>query len=353
MQVRVENLYYLLCYAWRCLDARDIVPVHASAGPAPEALFARVLNVAVQRLIRHRLDRGYQEESEDLRRPRGKPRIGETLSRGLLERGMVRCDFDELTEDVLHNRIIKATLRRLALVDTLDDEHRRDLGQLVRSLAHVTDLTVTSNDFRRVQVQGNRNRYRFVLNVCHLVHRCVLLDERVGRWRFRSFTGTEQAMGRLFQEFLREFLRTEQRVFPDVRSPQVPWDLDGDDGGLLPTMNTDIVLRSPGHTMVVEAKCYASPLVSRFGGGGALHAEHVYQLFAYVSNLAVKEATPVSGMLVYAVDRDLLPPTSFKLLGHEIRVLGVNLNRPWQRIHSELLDAFRGAPSCAAEHASQ
>jgi len=221
VQVRVENLYYLLCYAWRCLDARDIVAVDASAGPSPEALFARVLNVALRRLIRDGLDRGYQEESDDLRRPRGKPRIGETMSRGLLERGMVRCDFNELTEDVLHNRIIKATVRRLALVDSLDEEHRRGLGELVRCLAHVTDMTVTSNDFRRVQVQGNRNRYRFILNVCQLVHRCVHLDQRSGRWRFQSFAGNEQAMGRLFQAFLKEFLRTEQRVFPDVRSPQV------------------------------------------------------------------------------------------------------------------------------------
>jgi len=41
----------------------------------------------------------------------------------LLERGVVRCEFDELTEDVLHNRIIKATVRRLSLVDGLDTEH--------------------------------------------------------------------------------------------------------------------------------------------------------------------------------------------------------------------------------------
>jgi len=45
-------------------------------------------------------------------------------------------------------------------------------------------------------------------------------------------------------------------------------------------------------------------------------------------------------MLVYAVDGDAIPRASFKLQGHAIQVLGINLNQPWQAIHGELLRGF-------------
>lgn len=53
VEVPLDNLFYLLCYATNCLSLRDTVDVSALVGQAPMALYAHVLDTCVARL-RHK-----------------------------------------------------------------------------------------------------------------------------------------------------------------------------------------------------------------------------------------------------------------------------------------------------------
>jgi 5-methylcytosine-specific restriction enzyme subunit McrC len=338
VQVRVENLYYLLSYACGHFEERDLVDIEADGVHSAEELFARVLLTATRRLLRQRLDRGYREEVDDLRRPRGKIHLGRSAARGAELRGVLECAFDETTEDIPHNRLIKATVKRLATVATVPRELRHGLHNVVREMPRVADIEVSARNFQRLQLHSNLRRYRLALNVCALLHRCLLPDERTGRWQFRSFAGNEREMGLLFEAFVREFLAREQRAFPRVERTRIRWVVEGDTNGLLPALNTDITLRRPGHTVIVETKCYGAPLVSgAFGNGLTLRSKDVCQLAAYLSNLS-SQSEQVEGMLLYAVDRPTVPPTSMRLLGHRVRVLELHLNQPWRALDHALRD---------------
>jgi 5-methylcytosine-specific restriction enzyme subunit McrC len=340
VQVRVENLYYLLCYAWQCLDARDIVPVSEIAGRSPEALFARVLSVSVGRLMKQGLERGYVEQAETTRRPRGKIDFGRTLSGGVLNRGAVECAFDELTPDIFPNRAIKAALRSLARADAIDSGQRSQLHALIDAMAGVADVEdIGPRHFAGVSLRGGLRRYRLPLSICELLSRRSLLDEQSGKLRFSAFLGSDQEMGRLFEDFLRQFFRLEQRKFTDIGARTVAWDLSGDDQGHLASMRTDVMLRRPGETIIVEAKCYgsSSQAVGKTALLNLVHSDHVYQLMAYVTNHSAGASERVSGALLYATDHDQTRPASFKLLGHPVHVAGVNLDQPWQRIHDQLI----------------
>jgi 5-methylcytosine-specific restriction enzyme subunit McrC len=217
MRVRVENLYYLLCYAWQCLDARDIVPVSDIAGRSPEALFARVLDISVRRLLKQGLERGYVERTESTRRPRGKIDLARTIGAGKLNHGVVECAFDELTVDILPNQAIKAALRKLILADAVGADERSQLRALVAAMDQVSDVAnIGSRHFAGISLRGGLRRYRLVLSICELLSRRALLDESTGRLRFSSFVGSDQEMGLLFEDFLRQFFRLEQRRFNDV-----------------------------------------------------------------------------------------------------------------------------------------
>ncbi|MDI1434935.1 5-methylcytosine restriction system specificity protein McrC [Polyangium sorediatum] len=338
MQVRVENLYFLLCYAWGHFEERDLVEVAADDTHTAEELFARVLVTASRRLLRQRLDRGYREDVDDLRRPRGKIHLARTAARGAEVRGVLECAFDDTTEDVLHNRIIKATVKRLATVDGLTAELRHGLLTIAREMPSVADVPIAAQDFQRVQLHSNLRRYRLALNVCALLHRCLLPDERTGRWQFRSFAGNEREMGLLFESFVREFLAQEQHIFTKVERTRIRWVVEGETNGLLPGLNTDITLRRPGHSVVVETKCYGTPLVSGvFGSSAKLRSSDVCQLVAYLANFRANEER-IAGVLLYAVDRPTVPPTRMRLLGHDVHVLELNLNQPWGAIDRGLRD---------------
>jgi 5-methylcytosine-specific restriction enzyme subunit McrC len=338
LQVRVENVYFLLCYAWGHFEERDLVEIAADTVRTAEELFARVLVTASRRLLRQRLDRGYREEVDDLRRPRGKIHLARTVTRGTEIRGVLECCADDITEDVLHNRIIKATVTRLSTVEGLSTELRHGLHTIARGMSGVADVPINSQDFHRVQLHSNLRRYRLALNVCALLHRCLLPDERTGRWHFRAFGGNEREMGLLFENFVREFLTREQRVFPRVERTRIRWEVEGETNGLLPGLNTDMTLRRTGHCVVVETKCYGTPLVSgQFGSSGKLRSEDLCQLVSYLANFRT-EGDRLTGVLLYAVDRPTVPPTSIRLLGHDVHVLELNLNQPWQAIDRTIRD---------------
>jgi len=72
-------------------------------------------------------------------------------------------------------------------------------------------VAVTSRSFYRIGVTGNNRFYRFLLNVCELVHGSWLASEEEGRYRFRDFLRDDKRMAYVFQYFIFNFLRIERR----------------------------------------------------------------------------------------------------------------------------------------------
>src|SRR5262245_45540968 len=118
--IPIGNLYYLLCYAWNRLDERDFVEVDALPRQDLPTLLAQILINGFKRLLRQGIDRAYIADSRDTQSPKGKIDLAESLKRGLLLRNAVACVVDELSHDVLHNRIIRTTLYRLASTAEVD-----------------------------------------------------------------------------------------------------------------------------------------------------------------------------------------------------------------------------------------
>src|SRR5437868_7676668 len=108
MAIPVQNIYYLLSYAWNRLEERDRIRVDVEDATDLVELFARVISTALYQLARRGLDRGYVEKHETLRVLRGRVCIPETINILGFNRGELVCDFEELTHDVLINQIIKA-----------------------------------------------------------------------------------------------------------------------------------------------------------------------------------------------------------------------------------------------------
>ena len=120
MPVPLGNIYYLLCYAWDQLAARDLIDTGSIAGNRIENLLGKVMKEGVARLFRQGLDRGYVDFDEESRRFRGKLLMTETMIRALLPGGYVACRVDDLTRDVPHNRVVKAAMQALVGLEGLE-----------------------------------------------------------------------------------------------------------------------------------------------------------------------------------------------------------------------------------------
>ena len=283
-RVPVQNLYFLLLYAWNRVPEGQTINVAGISSPELPNLIAKVLLEGIRNLLRRGLDRSYVETDEDLTRPRGRMRISETLSRALISRIQIACTTDELSRDVLHNRILKTTLERLLKTADVDAALRDGIFAILSGLADIRSIPLTAREFGRVQLHGNNAAYAFLLRVCALAYEALLPEPGSGRFRFRDVLADPQAMGLIFQDFVRNFFRLEQNRF-SVKGDQVRWDVDigvGFGHHLLPVMYTDTSLFDGTRTIIVECKWTPHTLQTGRGGKKTLNEEHLRQLHTYM-----------------------------------------------------------------------
>ncbi len=338
--IPVQNIYYLLCYAWNSLEEGDVTDVSGMESTELEDLFARVLISGTNHLLRRGLTREYETQEDEMAAIRGRIDVANSARRMLLQHGRAICRFDELSVNTLPNQIIKTTIRGLAGAEGLNKSLRHQLLLVHRELDGIDDIQLNRMAFRRVQLRRNARFYRFMINVCEVVANSWLVGELPGELRFRDFLRDEKAMARLYENFILNFYRIE-RPDLEVRKEKIRWTAtSSDDSALayLPTMETDISVRSDLHTLIIDAKYYQSTLSSYYDSE-AIHSHNLYQLFAYLKNLEIRGGNDgvASGMLLYPVVNKHLR-LQYEIQGHSVHVCTIDLAQDWKGLRDELME---------------
>ena len=117
------------------------------------------------------------------------------------------CEFQELSHNVLHNRILRSTLHNLLRLPNLDKDIRSKVRQAHVKLAGINILSLNRRVFSLVQLDRNRQYYRLLLSVCPLIFEQLLIDESTGQQSLKELE--EDRMSDLFEDFVIEFYRRE------------------------------------------------------------------------------------------------------------------------------------------------
>lgn len=338
--IPIANIYYLLCYAWDHLEERDLVRLEELGRlEGVHNLLGKVLSQGTFRLIRGGINRGYRQVCEDLPGIRGKIAIGESTKRALRARGQVTCEYEELSRDVLHNRILRSTLRALMRIPDLHADVRREVRRAYAKLEGVTLVQLSRNLFQQVQLDRNRRHYRFLLSVCRLIHEQLLINEQSGEATFTSFS--EERMERLYEDFIIEFYRREQdRYRVNHQGRVIAWVDKGTPDhhrSKLPRMEADVILEAESRRIIMDAKYYREAIGGRYGG--KLHSNNLYQLLAYLRNREATESHGPrhEGILLYPTVGELVE-VEVRLEGFSIQARSIDLAQDWQSIHSDMLE---------------
>lgn len=351
LTIPIENVYYLLCYAWDKLTERDIVDVDPTKSTELVDLFARVLRNGLSHLLKRGLDRGYVLHGEETARLRGKLEFAPTVKRNLLTKVQVYCSYDELSHDVLHNRILKTTLARLIRTAGLDAGTHDNLVEHHRRLHDVREVELTKNTFRKVQLHRNNSFYFLLLAVCELLFDNLLPSERSGRWVFRSFLQDDRQMAYLFETFIRNFYRSEGwQVLGmgryQVKSEDIRWNLRAMDPTtyrLLPEMKTDVSIDTERRKILIECKYYRETF-QEYWGKKSFRSHHLYQLNAYLDNLPDDPRNnSCHGILLYPQTEQPVSECIPWKREQMLSVRTIDLNQPWPGIERDLLTMLQEA----------
>jgi 5-methylcytosine-specific restriction enzyme subunit McrC len=340
--------FYVLLYAWNRVPEGRGIDVTGVVHPELSNLIAKVLLEGVRNLLRRGLARSYVESDEDLTRPRGRMRISETLNRALMSRVQIACTVDDLSRDVLPNRIVKTTLERLTKTADIDAELRTDIAAVLTGLSDIRTIQHSARDFGLVQLHGNNASYGFLLRVCALAYEALLPKLGTDRFQFRDVTANAVEMGYIFQDFIRYFFEREQKQF-DVGVEKYRWNMDhsvGHGHQLWPRMETDTFLFDGRRTIIIECKWTPNVLTKSRFGSRSLRGDHLRQLHAYMTQHkhTRDRVGTVEGLLLYPLTADPVD-VAVTLDGQWFRVRTINFAARWQEIHAELLDLLsRSAP---------
>lgn len=346
-EIPVRNLYYLYAYAWDKFHfVHRVKTGEEEEGPDAAPFFAKILLQGCRQIFRRGVDRSYQTLDEELGFVRGRINRIKTLRHGSLDKARVWCEYDELRHDGLQNQLIKATLERLREHQNVPKPLKVEIAKVVRAFEalRVKNIAIKNQDFRRVQLHRNNAFYGFLLHICELVH-LGLFPEQTSSLAspFASLLEDERRMSRIFERFVRNFFRQEQNELR-VSSERIDWDISGDGGEsleLLPSMQTDVSLRSAVRTVIIDAKYYTQTLQTH-RERERVRSAHLYQLFSYLKNMEcrLEPDSRADGILLYPTVNEEVR-FSAVIQGHRVSARTIDLTKPWQEIHRSLLSILR------------
>jgi 5-methylcytosine-specific restriction enzyme subunit McrC len=335
--IPIENIYYLFCYAWNRFEEARAIPIGGAPSPDLPNLLARVLLNGTRALMRRGLDRGYQPLEEEIATVRGQINLGDTLRLRARSLKRLHCEFDELSHDLHHNRVLKASLKRLSSAPSINRTLAYDLQMLARRMPDVSDIRLERAAFARVQLHRNNAYYDLLMKVAELAFDCLLPDPDGTGFAFHDVLRDETKMAAVFEEFVRNFYRTEQREFV-VEPLTIAWDAIRIAGSVarLPYMRTDVYLRSQTRRIIIDTKYYASAL-QQYHGAESFRSSNLYQIFSYLKNAAAQDAhfERADGILLYPQVGSSLNEI-FEVQGHKIAIITLDLAQPWTMIDSSL-----------------
>ena len=339
MSIPVQNIYYLLCYAWNKLEERDRVNVSIDDKTELLDLFAKVLINGTKILLKRGIDKSYVESTGEVVGVKGKLQLSQTLKSNLLLKQRTICTYDDFSSDILLNRILVTTLYYLSRTRGLDKQLKQELVLLQSMLAGINQIEISSSLFKQVRLNRNNRFYGFIINVCQLIYESLLPSEKQREYKFSDFTRDERKMNQLFEAFVRNFYKSEQRKFITIRKEPINWQFEKQDElsrQYLPGMETDISLENETEEIIIDAKYYRETMTVRFDKE-KIHSSNLYQLFSYLVNqqdesLKTQNAT---GILLYpTIEREY--DLHYKYRQHNIYIKTVNLNSNWRDISARL-----------------
>ena len=281
-KIGIPQLLSLACYAIDKVEFQREQFDFPDEYALPDVL-ALALASAARRAFTCGLLHGYRMKEEELYTVRGRIRFDEQIRCRFGIPLPIEVRYDEFTDDILANRLVKAAAYRLGRMRLYSGKARTDLGWVAGMLDNVSLIAFPPKDVPEIKFDRLNAHYREVIALSQLILRHNAYEADRGKVRTSGFL---MDMNKVFQEFvtvaLREALGLNERTFRESSicsldeagrvhlRPDLTW-WDGSDC-----------------TFVGDAK------YKRIENQQVPNAD-LYQLLAYVAALGLP-----GGMLIYA-----------------------------------------------------
>jgi 5-methylcytosine-specific restriction enzyme subunit McrC len=211
-KIPIDRVLFLLSYTldpkiWR----RE--PFYFESRPFLLEALIPAFVLQARRAFRSGLLQGYRSEEDALQGVRGRIRFDDQIRKrfGLVPPVEVR--YDELTEDIEVNRLIRAAVDRLQKMRLRSTDSRSGLRWMRGALERVTLCEYTPQQLPEIAWDRLNERYRGAVELAKLILRSASFDLHHGAVRASAFLVD---MNEVFESFVAEALREALGLSPGV-----------------------------------------------------------------------------------------------------------------------------------------
>ena len=322
-KIPIPQLLSLACYAMGVFKTQETRLFDFEEEEALPDTLALALVSTARRAFARGLLHGYRTEEEALYTVRGRIMFAEQIRRRFGIPLPVEVRYDEFTDDILENRLVKAAAARLGGMRLRSREARVGLGWIAAMLDNVSPIEFPPNDVPEVPFDRLNEHYRGVVGLSRLILRHSAFESGRGRVRAAGFL---MDMNKLFQEFVTQALRDALGVSESVFLERSIGSLD---------VEREVGLR-PDLTWWYSGDCvFVGDAKYKYIRDGNVPNADLYQMLAYVTALDLP-----GGMLIYAKgERDTAT--------HHVRHSGKQLEVAALDLSGALDDVLRRVESLA------
>jgi 5-methylcytosine-specific restriction enzyme subunit McrC len=255
---------------------------------------------------------GYRVHEEALSTVRGRVRFSDQIRRRYGIAPPVEVRYDEFTEDVLENRLIKAALHRLTRLSIRAAWVRRSLREFDLALERVSLVEYPPNQLPEVGYTRLNERYRPAVELARLILRATSFDLAAGRVGASAFLID---MNGVFEHFVVAALREALRGSGGSL-------VQGGNGMSLTLDRAGRIRLRPDIAWVVNGlPWFVGDVKYKRTEANRGHNPDLYQVLAY----AIAADLP-GGTLIYAKGEDAPAEHEVRHAGKRLRVVALDLD---------------------------
>lgn len=320
-KIDVPQLLSLACYAMGAFRPQPEMFDYPPEYALPDVL-ALALASAARRVFARGLLHGYITEEESLYGIRGRIRFDDQIRRRFGVPLPVEVRYDEFTDDILANQLVKAAIARLGGMRLRSQAARAGLGWIAGILDNISLVEIPPSDVPSITFDRLNEHYRGVVGLSRLILRHSAFESERGRIRAAGFL---MDMNVVFQEFvtvaLRDVLRVSENVFREHNINSL------DVGGCV-RLRPDLTWWHGSSCVFVGDAKYKN-----ISGERRIPNADLYQLLAYTTALNLP-----GGMLIYAKGEAAKTTYHIRHSGKRLEVAALDLSGTLDDVLSRVSD---------------
>lgn len=319
-KIGIPQVLSMACYAMDAFKPQEELFDYPEEYALPEIL-ALALGKAARQAFGRGLYHGYVTQEEALLTVRGRIMFAEQIRRRFGTPLPVEVRYDEFTDDIPHNQLVKAAARRLSQMRLRSRDAWVGLGWIGAMLDNVSLVEYAPRSVPEVTFDRLNEHYRTVVGLARLILQHTAFESGRGEVRASGFL---MDMNVVFQEFvttaLREELGLSNREFCEG------WISSLDTSGRV-HLKPDLTWWRSGRCVFVGDAKYKD-ISNR-----QMPNADIYQLLAYCT-----AADLPGGLLIYAKGEGRPGTYDVRHSGKRLEVEAIDLEVPFDKVLNQIGD---------------